>query len=749
MAQEIEAEGDDMFTGFASRLDPANLKPTMLQSSFNMRLERGTAQPRLGIKRLTDSTLNSQTMVGSGSYVGPDGVDKIALIFTNRFYIYTPPQGVEPGSLSISYPFPDNRTIEFGAPCDVVQALDKIYIFRGREAQTRFGINGTSTQSALSLQHATVANGATVTVTATWINGYSNQYAVNDEVTIFNIVDALRPSFNNTYVIKSVNGTTSFTFDYKNDTGVSIASGNNIYSCVVKVKPPLVWDGTTVSVVPQKSIPFNVQTQTGYTSAEGSVPPSDFALYFQNRLVCNITTQQLAVSDILSDVFDFTLNNFILNDGGNDSIVGVLPWTQNQFIAFMRKSIYLVFVDTTGYGGGAGDPAPGAESSITVLSTEVGCFARRSIVSAGQFVFFLSAKGVHMLTPQLDLKLLGNTLPLSEPIADFFESVNYQYAQNASSTYYNNRFYIALPCNEIGTFSISSPVFTGSQTKTITCTNVVGFEFTPGVQYVLQITKGAITLPDSYNFLFGVKNVTATGRDSFTYTATGQDVLPLTLSNVSVTKVVSRNNRVLVYNTLNQNWESIDFYAEGFFCDDFAISGYINQRRLMLIKRFIGPNDFGGVFVYEELSNGDESSNATGAPILTAEGFDLVDQSSQVVSGTITSQNASIIPIAASMRTREYTFGTISEKRFSRGEFQFSNVSNDRVSVTVNTHDPDVTEQVLMYSFSGNTDGTLRPRIALRGSSMDVTIRFITGRPALKGTSIYSILANRPMISQE
>jgi hypothetical protein len=28
-----------------------------------------------------------------------------------------------------------------------------------------------------------------------------------------------------------------------------------------------------------------------------------------------------------------------------------------------------------------------------------------------------------MLTPQLDLKLLGNTLPLSEPISDVFDTI--------------------------------------------------------------------------------------------------------------------------------------------------------------------------------------------------------------------------------------------------------------------------------------------------------------------------------------
>ena len=63
MAQEQQVEGDDTFIGFASRLDAANLKPGMLQASFNARLQRGIAQPRKGTKRLTKNDLIELTMV--------------------------------------------------------------------------------------------------------------------------------------------------------------------------------------------------------------------------------------------------------------------------------------------------------------------------------------------------------------------------------------------------------------------------------------------------------------------------------------------------------------------------------------------------------------------------------------------------------------------------------------------------------------------------------------------------------------
>jgi hypothetical protein len=272
-------------------------------------------------------------------------------------------------------------------------------------------------------------------------------------------------------------------------------------------------------------------------------------------------------------------------------------------------------------------------------------------------VFFLSANGVHMLTPQLDLKLLGNTLPLSEPIADFFESVNYDAVQNSVATYYSNRFYIAMP---IGT--------------------------------------------------------------------------------------ATRNDKILVYNTLNQNWESIDYYPAGLFSDNLILSAYINQRRLMIITNFAGSGQYGGVFLSEEQVEGDEFNTSNALPVLP---FNLFPQSSQITPSTLIANTQNFVHIPASVKTREYAFGGTSEKRFSRGEFTFNNVSNDFVRLDTTTYDPDATETVLEYSFSGNSDGTLRPRIAARGTSIACTVNFVVGRPALKSVAVYAIAANRPMISQE
>lgn len=632
MASQILTEGDNNFIGVNSRLDPGNLQPGYVQASQNMRLQRGTAQPRKGTKRLTDQSLNSLTMVGSGLYVNSSGQDNIVLVFTDRMYLYN----TETQSLDGPKTFPAARDIDFGGVCDVVQALDKLYIFRGQYDKTEFV--STITNSAIS-------NGSTGIITVT--TSVPHGYATGDEVTVrhTNANNTSEITANGSKVI-TVTGPTTFTFPYTNNTGSTFQAHTNSAGWISqRGKPPLIWDGVSSSL----SYAEQNYTVSGgqFTQVTVSVPCGDFAIYFQNRLCIKYSDYQIAVSDILSESCDIALNNFVINQGGNDSIVGFLPWVENQFLVFMERSVLVVFVETTSYIDGS---SPGAQSSITVVTTQVGCIARKSIVSAGQFVFFLSGKGVHIITPQLDLKLVGNTQPLSEPIDDFFDSVNFTSVSKSCAVYYDNRFFISLP----------------------------------------------------------------TGNSS-------------------------RNDRTLVYNTLNSAWESIDVYPAGMYQDDWQVCQYSGKRRLFLLTRFETPA-YGGVFLTDEYSGGDEFNSLTGNPVLPF-----------FLPATITTFGGQLEPIDARIRSREYTFGSFFTKRISHGEYQFNNTAGDAVEIIARSHDPDNGETVMSYEFSGSNqlDSTLRPRIASRGAAIDMEVVFVKGRPSLKGSFVFAINSNRNMETQE
>ena len=66
-------------------------------------------------------------------------------------------------------------------------------------------------------------------------------------------------------------------------------------------------------------------------------------------------------------------------------------------------------------------------------------------MNAGEYIFFLSDNGVYLLNPSLDLKLLGNTTPLSDPISDIIARINATAVSGAVGRTFNNRYYLAVP----------------------------------------------------------------------------------------------------------------------------------------------------------------------------------------------------------------------------------------------------------------------------------------------------------------
>jgi hypothetical protein len=737
---QIGVESDNNFVGFNSRLDPSNLPPGYSQSSKNMRLQRGIAQPRKGCERMTDDTLNTNMQSGSGYYVNSAGQDNVVMLFSDGMVLYNtqtntfsqkytfpagrflpigqttkqtygtgtyieypvtiPPSppithytgfAIVPTTIGINigdqitvgftttnavlsyidftvknvtnnnivfydepfnpFPFYFNLNISlnvnsFSFEPQIVQALDNLYIFRGQAGPK---ITATITNPVIP------ANG-TVTITVNTVTPHGLR--IGSEV---NVVDTSPYPYTHGYwhknvIVASVPSSTQFTFSFTNPLSQQIQQHTNLAGFYIQqANPPLVWDGTSASLT--------FVDQTGINN-QGTypLPPGEFGLYFQNRIVVKTANTEIIATDVLSDRYD-PLNVFIINQGGNDSIVGFLPWIQNQFLVFMEKSIYVAYIDPRF------DPTVPDQSQITVVTTEVGCLARHSIVPAGQFVFFFSGKGVHMLTPQLDLKLLGNTLPLSEPIDDYFDNVNFDYAKSVTASYFDNRFFIAFP--------VGSSI---------------------------------------------------------------------------------NNNSILVYNTLNQAWETIDTYPSGMSIDNFIPALYNNKRRLFIVSNIgnaflasVTPlgsttpvnvlyGKYGGIFLAEQLEGGDEFLGVTGTPLLP---FSLP--------ATLSTASYVVVPVAASIRSREYTFDSQLTKRFSRAEFQFNNTAGDDVSILVTVHDPDVTEEVMRYVFTGSAqiDGTLRPRIAMKGVAIDTEVVFNLGRPALKSTSMYAINSNRAMITEE
>lgn len=189
------------------------------------------------------------------------------------------------------------------------------------------------------------------------------------------------------------------------------------------------------------------------TTTHHNYPNTPHAIYYGNRHIAQIDSNTIRVSHYLEDNHWSSLDMFSINDGSNDSLVAITPWTLNEFVVFMRNSIFYGSIGVGAYI--LNDPATEDNSYIKSLATDIGCIAKRSIVQAGGGIIFLSDNGVYMLNPQTatgasqsapeGMRLLTTALPLSAPIEDVIFRINYNFVHKAVAIYWESRYYLAIP----------------------------------------------------------------------------------------------------------------------------------------------------------------------------------------------------------------------------------------------------------------------------------------------------------------
>ena len=502
-------EGDAGFLGMASRLNPVQLPAGMCQLVENMRLDRGVAQTRKGARRLAENinpttdflalnftlgtnrgianltqsggtatavfasphnlsnlawvnirgatqaeynddfqiTVTSPTeftfsiaplaaanaggspvanagpvvkttyggdIISTGVYSSPrfdNGREYIVLASPSVVYLWR-----EGASSVESLALPLTDTLEDGDDVEILQAFDKIYLLRTRES--------------LSLRVHKIEQSAGV-ATATTLDPHG--YSVGEVIRISGAAEA---GYVGDFEITAVPSAKTFEFSVPSDTA-SPATG---ILHAQRVQPALVWDGDLANNfvrVQQGTHPLGV--------TYSRLPSTNIATYFNNQLVVAKGRDEVLVSDVLdAETYDPVQKSFRANFGSNDYIVAIHPYAESQALIFCRNSIYIATI-AIGTDGVSIDPAV---SSLQLLTNEIGCSARRSIVTAGVYVFFLSDNGVYRLDNQFDLKLRGNTQPLSDPIDNLLEGINSTALAASNAVYFNNRYYLAVPVGE-------------------------------------------------------------------------------------------------------------------------------------------------------------------------------------------------------------------------------------------------------------------------------------------------------------
>ncbi len=525
---------------------------------------------------------------------------------------------------STTIEYPDGVTIVDS--CELLQCFDRVLLFRN--GLTALEWNGDLSGTPAFTR---VANGAYTQ--PTYYNTANNTVIADGVVTVSEASHGLSVG-DKIYVVS--NGSTELLEGQETDTGYTVATVPTSGSFTFYAEIP---DHAATSVVYTKKISVG----TGYTH----MPAPAWGTYHQRRLwvpyaytmagssgasptiTARNVSDEIIASDILdSDTYDRLQNQFRITAGTADYVVALEPFAEDNLLAFNRNSIHLL----SGVSGSI------ADVSVRLITSEVGCVARKSIVQVGNQVLFLSDNGVYSANFGDLYNLRGAGVPLSEPIQATINRINRDYAYKAVGAYYNNRYYLAVPLDSSTT-----------------------------------------------------------------------------------------NNTILVYNFLNQGWESVDTISQ----TGWDILGFVTASS-------------GGL-------NNLYSVSASGS----IHQIDAREDSMDLLS-LFAGVDATSYPIESSVSTRLYTMGTIDRKKFSSFEIHAESSSSESSNATIGivVENPDYSADLTTISdlMSGNLsvaeDASLRGRIGnKRGYGAQMVFTPTDGRPKLRAVKLNATVTNPSVVS--
>lgn len=236
------------------------------------------------------------------------------------------------------------------------------------------------------------------------------------------------------------------------DTLTFTDAGSSTYAIGDTVRVRSIESTTTFTFVTDKEDLTNkngiVQKQVSVGLGFSHMPAPEYAAYHQRRLVMpfkyNVEDavdtftyrkilDEVIISDILdSDTYDKIYGQYRFNAGTADFNVALHSFSDDKLLVFNRNSVHLV--------GGAG-----ANATVQLITNEVGCVARQSIVQIGNNILFLSDNGVYGANFQDLYNLRGNEVPLSSPINPIIQRINRDVWDKSVGVYFDNRYYLAVP----------------------------------------------------------------------------------------------------------------------------------------------------------------------------------------------------------------------------------------------------------------------------------------------------------------
>jgi hypothetical protein len=440
------------------------------------------------------------------------------------------------------------------------------------------------------------------------------------------------------------------------------------------------------------------------------------------------------------------LDVFTINDGSSDTLVAITPWTLNEFVIFMRNSI---FYAAAGVGANAsGNPAHENDSYIKSLASDIGCIAKGSIVQAGGGIIFLSDNGVYMLNPAgagngsgntpEGMRLLTLAEPISAPISDIISRINFNAVNKSVATYWENRYYLSVPIDDsqvnnvvlvynfinkawesVDTYPVNASIENDRNATYICTTGSVPSGLPDMRKCQITSTAHGLVAGDKVNvrFLTSLDPFSTHYGSSFangTYEVQGGEPIFANTFYIYVPYQDWMTNTVVGDCTIAKAG-TLSFF-------DFVVAKKGNRRRMFMV------NDKQGVFLLEEL-DWDEFGLANGTPILP---FNIPT--------TLNPLEFTPININAELITRAYSFQTNREKRFSSAQADIEFQAGGSADVSFITVNPDTNTLLSSYGSPVSEDVTLR--LPVRKSGYYSQVRFVSTnlRPSVRSVTVEAIV---------
>ena len=209
-----------------------------------------------------------------------------------------------------------------------------------------------------------------------------------------------------------------------------VQANNYLYLFRGDTETPLRWNG-------QWDSEFELVPDTSLPTTYGSIPKSDQATYYQNRLWVRSGKDNVAASDVLAFTdYDPVANEFSINTGNSDFVVATFPFGTNTLVVFKNKSILAL------------NNVEGSLLDVTTteVTRQVGLIGINAVTSIGPDLAYVSYGNINLLTlTSTNNALQHKTLPLSARIRKIMDRVNWEVGYKISLGYWSNRLYVALP----------------------------------------------------------------------------------------------------------------------------------------------------------------------------------------------------------------------------------------------------------------------------------------------------------------